>query len=106
MPSLKPVPATSEPVTGEVPPAVMASARAELAKEVGVEAAANATVVKAEAVDWPDGSLGCPQPGMMYPQVITPGYQVVFEVDGKQYDMHASASGGAFLCESGRPLGG
>ena len=105
-PSLKPAPTPPAPVTGEVPPAVMDAARAELAKSVGVDAAATATVVSAEAVDWPDGSLGCPQPDMMYPQVITPGYKVVFEVDGDQYDMRATASGGVVLCESGRPLGG
>jgi hypothetical protein len=105
-PSLKPAPTAPAPVTGEVPPTVLDAARAELAKRVGIDRAALATVLTAAAVDWPDGSLGCPQPGMVYPQVITPGYQVVFEVDGKEYDIRATTSGGVILCESGRPLGG
>ncbi len=33
--------------------------------------------VSVEAVEWPDTSLGCPQPGMMYAQVVTPGFRVV-----------------------------
>jgi hypothetical protein len=105
-PSLNPAPTAPAPVTGEVPPTVMNAARAELATHVGIDRAASATVLSAEAVDWPDGSLGCPQPDMVYPQVITPGYQVVFEVDGKEYDIRATTSGFVMLCESGRPLSG
>jgi hypothetical protein len=104
-PLATPVPATAAPVTGEVPPAVVDAARADLAASVGAEAAAVATIVKAEAVEWPDGSLGCPQPDMLYPQVITPGYQIVFEVDGKQYDYRATVKGGVMLCESAPPGG-
>ncbi len=55
-------------------------------------------VVKAEPVLWPDTSLGCPQPGMMYAQVITPGYQFVLEYEGKQYNYHAGR-GHLILCE-------
>jgi len=99
-------PAETEPVTGEVPPAVLAAAQAELAAIIGADAAAGAVVVSAEAVEWPDSSLGCPQPDMMYLQVITPGYQVVFEVDGKQYDMRATKAGGVMVCEPGKPVGG
>jgi hypothetical protein len=91
---------------GEVPPAVLAAAKAELATIVGADAAAGATVVTAEAVEWPDSSLGCPQPDMMYLQVITPGYQVVFEVDGVQYDIRATESGSVMVCEPGKPVGG
>ncbi len=40
--------------------------------------------------DWPDSSLGCPKPGMMYAQVITPGYLIVLETVGKGYNYHTS----------------
>jgi hypothetical protein len=57
-------------------------------------------VVSAEAVEWPDAALGCPQGGMMYAQVITPGYQIVLEADGEEYDFHteSSAEGQIILC--------
>lgn len=49
-------------------------------------------VIQNEAVEWPDASLGCPQPGMMYGQVITPGYRVILEAAGRQYEYHTSES--------------
>lgn len=36
-------------------------------------------VVRAEAVDWPDGCLGLQQPGRACAQVVTPGYRISFE---------------------------
>jgi hypothetical protein len=58
-------------------------------------------VVSAEAVEWPDAALGCPQGDMMYAQVITPGYQIVLEADGEEYDFHteSSAEGQIILCQ-------
>ena len=47
-------------------------------------------VVSVEAVDWSDSSLGCPKGGMMYAQVITPGYKIVLESDGRTYEFHSS----------------
>ncbi len=57
-------------------------------------------VVSVEAVDWPDTSLGCPQPGMMYAQVITPGFRVVLEAEGQTYEYHTDRSRAVVLCES------
>jgi len=47
------------------------------------------TVLSVEAVEWPDSSLGCPQPGMSYLQVVTPGYQILLQAQGKTYSYHA-----------------
>lgn len=76
---------------------MLEQARQELAGKLGVSPA-RIQVVKAEPVLWPDTSLGCPQPGMMYAQVITPGYQFILEYEGKQYDYHAGR-GHLVLCE-------
>ena len=38
------------------------------------------TVLRAESVTWPDGSLGCPEPGMQYTQALVPGYWVEIAV--------------------------
>ncbi|HSQ40067.1 MAG TPA: hypothetical protein VLM78_07885 [Anaerolineales bacterium] len=52
-------------------------------------APAELTLVSVEQIIWPDASLGCPQPGMMYAQVLTPGWRVVFaDATGRQYDIH------------------
>jgi len=43
-----------------------------------------------QEVQWRDGSLGCPQPGMNYIMVITPGYLIMLEAKGQAYEYHAS----------------
>jgi hypothetical protein len=94
---------TVAPVTGEVPETVLTAIRADLTTQTGVDAS-DAVIVKAEAVDWPDGSMGCPQPGIMYIQQVIPGYQVVLSLDGKTYDYRVAASTGEFrLCEGLKP---
>lgn len=57
------------------------------------------SVISVEAVDWSDTSLGCPQPGMMYAQVITPGYRVVLEGEGRSYDYHTDTDSSVVLCQ-------
>ena len=93
-----PITPSPAPVTGEVPPELVAKARVMLAAEVGASAAAQATIVVGEQVTWPDGSLGCPQPGMMYEQMVTPGYRLVFDVAGTQYDYRLTANGVIVRC--------
>jgi hypothetical protein len=42
-------------------------------------------VVAAEAHAWPDSSLGCPEPGRAYSQIVTAGYLVTIDTaDGLQ----------------------
>ncbi len=59
------------------------------------------TAIAVEAVEWNDASLGCPQPGMMYAQVITPGWRFTFEDRaGQLYDVHTAQTPTHFIiCE-------
>lgn len=84
--------------SGEVPADRAAGALADLLQRTGA-AATEVTVVSAQSIEWPDGALGCPRPGMAYPQVITPGYKLVLAVGGREYAYHASERGDFFLCE-------
>jgi hypothetical protein len=86
------------PVVGEVPDELLAQIRSDLAGRIG-DAAAKARLVRAEQVLWPDGSIGCAQPGRLYVQITVPGYLVEFEVDDKRYRYHAPLHGGATYCE-------
>jgi hypothetical protein len=103
LPRLTPPPGTlpvmSPPTTGEAPAPIVDAARTDLAGRIGETAAAAATVVRSEAVSWPDGSLGCRVPGLLYPQVVTPGYRIVFTTDGTRYDYRATQAGAVRLCE-------
>jgi len=60
-------------------------------------------VLSVEVVDWPDASLGCPQPGMVYAQVITPGFRVLLEVENDKYEYHTDRGERVVLCVDGRP---
>ncbi len=73
------------------------AARRELAQTV--TDAGDAVLVSITAREWPDSALGCPQPGMMYQQVITPGYLVVLKAAGKLHHVHTDSSGRAVVCE-------
>jgi len=70
---------------------------ADLAARLNVPAS-EIEVISEEAVVWPDGSLGCPQPGMNYIQILIEGYRVILAYDGKTYDYHAGRSS-VILCE-------
>jgi hypothetical protein len=84
-----------------VPDDILQSAIAEAARGQGVDTG-SITVVKAEAVTWPDGSLGCPKPGMAYTQALVPGYRIRLRAKGTLLDYHASDRGKLVLCPAGR----
>ena len=72
---------------------------ADAAARLGVDPSA-VTIVSAHAETFSDGSLGCPQPGMMYTQALVDGYQVVVEANGTQLDYRGSGPGQFRLCEN------
>ena len=73
-------------------------ARDDLARRLGL-ALDVIQLVSVEAVDWSDTSLGCPQPGMMYAQVITPGFLIVLEAMGQTYAYHTDENSSVVLCQ-------
>jgi hypothetical protein len=64
----------------------------------GVERDAIALVL-AEPVVWSDGSIGCPEPGMMYTQALVEGYRIVLEVDGEEVAFHGAGFEPPFRCD-------
>jgi hypothetical protein len=83
---------------GEVPAELMSAILDHAAQTTGHPPEAF-TVVQAEQVVWSDGSLGCPEPGVMYTQALVDGFLVVVEADTPRLQYHASASGGFKLCQ-------
>jgi len=59
-------------------------------------------VVSAERVIWLDGSLGCPEPEVMYTQALVPGYHIRIEAGGETLDYHGGMQGAPLLCPPGR----
>lgn len=93
-------PADSSATTEDSP--LVQQAKADLAAHLSVDMA-EIDVMKAQNVAWRDGSLGCPEPGMMYTQVIINGTKIVLSVDGEEYHYHAGADGEPFLCDNPNP---
>ncbi len=78
--------------------------RRQLAAKLGQETR-SLTLTSQEAVEWRDGSLGCPAPGMMYTQALVPGYRLIFTDGTRTYEVHTGRHGSpAIWCEHGRPL--
>lgn len=66
-----------------------AEARADLAERLSISQA-EMTTKQTQSVTWNDSSLGCPEPGMMYLQMLTPGYKILLEAQNQEYDYRAS----------------
>ena len=99
-----PEPGTSPILPPPGPPAEpVTAAVAHLAAELDISPE-EVSVLSSEPVEWSDASLGCPQPGMMYAQVLTPGYRFILEALGEQYAVHTDRTGRSLLtCQSASP---
>jgi hypothetical protein len=65
-------------------------ARRDAGSRTGI-AASSWQVVEVRAVEWPDAGLGCPQPGAVYAQVVTPGYRIKLAGGGRVLEYHSGA---------------
>jgi hypothetical protein len=68
------------------------AAVAALSKNLGLEPG-QIKVVSTEAVEWPDSCLGVTVEGIMCSQVVTPGYKIVLEANGKEVEYHTNQDG-------------
>jgi hypothetical protein len=77
-------------------------ATADLAQRLSVSAT-EIILIEATSVVWPDASLGCPQEGMAYAQVLTPGYLIRLEFGNQEFEYHASRGTEVIYCENPTP---
>jgi hypothetical protein len=83
---------------GEVPASLVKQAIEDVAARTGATEA-EIEIVGGVAVTWNDGSLGCPQRGVAYIQMIVDGYQIQLLYKQRVYDYHTNATT-VFLCEN------
>lgn len=62
--------------------------RADAAQRAGV-APDRVKILTVEAVTWADGSLGCPEAGMMYTQALVRGYRIAVDASGTILSYHS-----------------
>jgi hypothetical protein len=72
-----------------------------LSEHLGVDEQ-SITLDEVVAVDWRDASLGCPEPGRSYAQIIMSGYRVTLSVkaedDERTHSVHVAGTR-AVVCE-------
>ncbi len=95
MKTVTPIPTPTDPNLASL----IQGARDDLAKRLGIPSEQIDLVVY-KSVEWPDGSLGCPQPCMFYTQVMVDGMLIRFQVQGKLYEYHSGGQRPPFLCEN------
>ncbi len=85
---------------GVSPDEAAALARTALGRELGIDDPGRIELIRAEPVDWPDASLGCPKKGMAYAQVVTPGWRVTLSARGRDWRVHTGGRR-AVVCRTG-----
>lgn len=93
-------PTASASLTGLEP--LIESAKEDLAQRLSI-AGTEIRLVEIVEAEWSDSSLDCPQPGMDYLQVITPGYRILLEANATVYEYHSNRDGYVVYCESTVP---
>ena len=74
-------------------------AKEDLAKRLSINVT-EISLLEAREVVWPDASLGCPQPDMVYTQVQVDGLLIRLGVGKEMYFYHSGGNTEPFLCES------
>jgi hypothetical protein len=73
-------------------------AKEDLARRLSVETD-QIDLLEARQVTWPDSSLGCPKPGMVYAQALQEGLLIRLGVAVRMYFYHSGGDQDPFLCE-------
>lgn len=85
-------------IIGEVPAPYLEAVIADAARLARVPTS-QVEVLRAQSVQWRDGSLGCPKPDMNYIQMIVDGYWVEVTAGGREFDYRLDGHGNYYLCD-------
>jgi hypothetical protein len=105
-PAASPTPGQGGGTSIAPPPDLVGAAQRQLALHLKV-GPDDLRLQSANAKQWPDGSLGCPQNGLVYPQIVTPGFLLIFTdaAQSVQYSVHTGRSAEQMvLCQNGQPV--
>lgn len=84
-------PLPTEPTIPKRATAQVEQARSDLTTRLGI-AADTIRLVALEAVEWRDTSIGCPQFGKSYAQVIVPGFRITLKNVNTLYIYHSTST--------------
>jgi hypothetical protein len=87
--------------TTAIPREVRRAVVADAARRFNVAESA-VVITRAEQVTWPDGSLGCPEPGRMYTQMLVAGFRVAARTTAGELTYHTDSRGNVVNCSHGK----
>ena len=87
---------TPEPTPTPEVPSFGGLFMAELSNKLGIKPS-NIKLVSYEDTIFNDSSLGCPEPGKLYAQVLTPGWKILFNANGSIYEYHSNIDGSYYI---------
>lgn len=91
--------ATDMSLPDNFPAALLEEIMADTADRTGV-GISEVEVSSIEAKTFNDAALGCPEPGKMYAQVLTPGFIVLLQAGGSELDYRVAEGSASYrLCE-------
>lgn len=92
--------ATPTPAPVPVPPEASQAVDAALQDAAGHLSVSRdqLQVSQVASQQWNDASLGCPQPGQLYSQIVTPGFLVMITSGSHQLEYHTDTRGRVTLC--------
>jgi hypothetical protein len=98
-------PVTREPLATPTADPIMAGIVLKVKADLAARAGLDPDLIEAlnsEPVTWPDASLGCPEPGQSYAQVLSPGYLILLKAGREIYQYHTDDRGDTImLCDPG-----
>ena len=81
---------------------LITNVKADLAGRLSLPAE-EITLLEYTEVEWSDSSMDCPERGMSYLQVITPGYRIILQANGNSYEYHSNRDSYFVYCEGRVP---
>ena len=97
--TVAPLPSGDPIATAQIPREVRRAVVADAAKRFNVAESA-VVLARAEQLNWSDGSLGCPEPGRLYTQMLVAGFRVVAVTSAGELTYHTDSHGNAVSCRA------
>jgi hypothetical protein len=78
--------------------ALVDQAKVDLAQRLSINSA-EVALIEVSFVSWPDSSLGCPKPGMVYTQVMVDGLLIRLKYVDQVYEYHSGGGKSPLFCK-------
>jgi hypothetical protein len=101
-PTATPTPTQTPTATPDPQTVALNAATGHLVALTGLPAS-EISVISITYVEWPNTQLGCSPDDVVSAPVITPGYRIILQARGQQYEYRSDMNGRVLLCQPQAP---